>query len=289
MSPVTLPRGDEIRVGMSVVLYAALIAVAAGIAVAAVPAIRLTQGQLSSGMKSSNRGQSLSLTVRAQGLVVVGELALAVALTTSAILLTQSFVKLQRVPLGFDGGNVLTATVSLPPDTGASNEPQRFFGALVQRVNSLPGVTAAGAISDLPLVDTPAPDDFTIEGVRVAEPDEPGMNAHYVMVTPGTFEALGIRVIRGRTVTPQDDDLAPGVALINEAAAEKYWPGADPLGKRIRYATGVSDGRWAGWGRWLTIVGIAGDVRFDGPGAAARPAIYVAHAQRPRAPIREPP
>lgn len=277
ISPVNLPRAGEIRPGMQVLLFAVLTALTAGIAIALLPAIRLTRGQLSDGLKTQPRGQTISLSVRAQGLLVVSELALAVALTTSAIVLTQSFLQLQRVPLGFSAGNVMTANVSVP------EVPQSFFTALVQRVAGLPGVEAAGAISDLPLVDAPPPDDFTIEGRRVPEPSEPGMNAHYVMVTPGAFEALGIEVIRGRSVLTRDDRHAPGVAMINQAAAAKYWPGADPVGKRIRYATGVSNGRWSGWGPWLTVVGIAGDVRFEGPDIAARPAIYVAHAQRPRA------
>jgi putative ABC transport system permease protein len=282
LSPVNLPRAGEIRLGLPVVLYATLTALAAGIAIALLPAIRLTSGRLSDSLKTQHRGQTLSLSVRAQGVLVVSELALAVALTMSAILLTQSFLKLQRIPLGFDGRNVMTASVSLPV-TPSANEPQQFFSALVQRVNALPGVEAVGAISDLPLVDTPPPDDFTIEGQPVPEPSDPGMNAHYVMVTPGAFEALGISVIRGRPVRASDDQQASGVALINEAAAAKYWRGRDPVGNRIRYATGVSDGRWSGWGPWLTIVGIAADVRFEGPSAAVRPAIYVSHAQRPRA------
>ncbi|MBA2259527.1 MAG: ABC transporter permease, partial [Acidobacteria bacterium] len=242
LSPVNLPRAGEIRPGLHVLLFAGLTALTAGIAIALLPAIRLTRGQLSDGLKTQQRGQTLSRSVRAQGALVVSELALAVALTTSAIVLTQSFVRLQRVPLGFSGGNVMTASVSVPDVTAVSaNDPQSFFTALVQRVAGLPGVEAAGAISDLPLVDAPPPDDFTIEGRRVPEPGEPGMNAHYLMVTPGAFEALGIKVVRGRPVRASDDRHGAGVAMINEAAAAKYWPGVDPVGKRIRYATGVSN------------------------------------------------
>jgi hypothetical protein len=74
--------------------------------------------------------------------------------------------------------------------------------------------------------------------------------------------------------------------VINETAAARYWPRRDPIGTRIRYATGVRDGQWSGWGPWLTIVGVAKDVRFQGPRVAVRPAIYVAHAQQPRAAYR---
>ena len=284
VAPMNLPRAAEVRLGAAVMFYGALATVASGLAISLLPAFRLTRDRVADSLKTQQRGQTLSLSVRAQSILVISELALAVALTTSAILLTRSFLQLQQVPLGFAGGNVMTAAVSLAAGSPPSrNDPQQFFGALVSRVTALPGVEAAGAISDLPLVDTPAPDDFTIEGQRVAEPSEPGKNAHYVMVTPGAFEAIGIRVVRGRPVLASDDAHAPGVALINATAAATYWPGTDPIGMRIRYATGVSNGRWAGWGPWLSIVGIADDVRFEGPNAAARPAIYVAHAQRPRA------
>jgi predicted permease len=284
LAPGALPRAAEIRLGPNTLLSAGVAALAVGISIALLPAIRLTRGQLSDSLKVGQRGHSLALNLRTQGLLVVSELALAVALTSGAILLARSFVQLQRVPLGFDGANVSTATVSLPESpAGSEHAPQQFFRSLTERFSALPGVEAAGAVSDLPLQGAPPPDDFTIAGQRVAEPSEPGFNAHYVMVTPGAFEALGIAVLRGRAVQLGDVSGAQGVAVINEAAAAKYWAGHDPIGRRIRYATGVADGKWTGWGPWLTIVGVARDVRFEGPRTPTRPAIYVSHAQRPRA------
>jgi putative ABC transport system permease protein len=128
----------------------------------------------------------------------------------------------------------------------------------------------------------PPPDDFTIEGRPVAAPGLPGFNAHYVMVTPGALEALGVRVVRGRTIGPNDSAGAQPVAVINEAAVRKFWPDSDPIGQRIRYAAGVANNQWSSWGPWLTIVGVVDDVRYVSARVPALPAIYVSHAQLPR-------
>jgi putative ABC transport system permease protein len=282
VSPHNLPRAAEIGLGARTLAGGAVIALAAGILIGLLPAARLTRNHFSTGLKAGARGESLSFSQRTQAALVVSELALAFALTVGAALLAQSFVQLQNVPLGFASANVVTAVVNAPEARGSVYGAQRFFSELTERLSDGRGVVAAGAISALPLHTTPPPDDFTIDGRPVPDPGEPGFNAHYVMVTPGAFEALNIPLVRGRSVQRSDIADAQPVAVVNEAAAARYWAGIDPIGTRLRYATGVSNGRWSGWGPWLTVVGIARDVRFEGLTTPAQPAIYVAHAQRPR-------
>jgi len=282
--PSTLPRASEIHMDLRVAAAALLSSLVIGLAVGALPAIRLTRLHMSDALKAGERGEGLSLNLRTQTWLVTTELAVAVAVVVGALLLAQSFVALQQVPLGFNPSGVTTTVVALPGGTERPPEEAPLtFAAVIERLRSVPGVEAVGAISHVPLRASPPPDDFTIEGRSVAPPGLPGFNAHYVMVTPGAIEALGVRVVRGRTIGAQDGGTAQPVAVINEASVRKFWPDTDPTGQRIRYAAGVANGQWSSWGPWLTIVGVVADVRYSSPSVPALPAIYVAHAQLPRA------
>jgi putative ABC transport system permease protein len=282
--PGTLPRASEVHLDVRVVAAALLGSLAIGVVVALLPAIRLTRLHMSDALKSGERGEGLSLNLRTQACLVTTELAIAVAVVLGALLLARSFIALQQVPLGFDAARVTTTVVSLPLGIDRPREEAPvIFANLTERLRALPGVEAVGAMSHVPLRATPPPDDFTIEGRPVPPPGLPGFNAHYVMVTPDAFEALRVRIIRGRAINQGDVAGALPIAVINEAAARTFWPDANPVGQRIRYAAGVANGQWSSWGPWLTIVGIVDDVRYTSPGVPALPAIYVSHAQLPRA------
>ncbi|HUF48767.1 MAG TPA: FtsX-like permease family protein [Vicinamibacterales bacterium] len=208
-------------------------------------------------------------------MLVVAELALSVAVTVGALLLVQSFARLAATPLGFDPQDAVTATVSAGDDEARAT---LFFTELRDRLLRMPDVVDAGVISAVPLVNRPPPDFFTIDGRPVPAPGEPGPIAHYVMAGPGALEALGARLARGRFVSAD----AP-VAVVNETFAERYWPGENPIGRRVRYPTGLSDGRWTSWTPWITVVGLVGDIRSIAPTDPAEPAIYASYVQRPRA------
>ncbi|HYN06384.1 MAG TPA: ABC transporter permease [Vicinamibacterales bacterium] len=279
--PLRLPRATEVQFDLRTAGIGMLASLAIGTLVTVLPALRLTRGW-SDALRSGERaGQSLGL--RSQRVLVVSELAIGVAVSVAALLLVQSFVRLQRVPLGWDPVGVTGAIVGLPGGPGRGPAYARqFFEDLEARLDAQPGVVAAGGITPVPFVGSPPPDNFTVEGRPVARPSDPGFNAGYVMITPGAFEALRIGLVRGRLIDGRDRAGMPVVAVINETVARTYWSNEDPLGKRIRYPEGVKDGEWSAWGPWITIVGIVKDTRVINPAQLPRPMIYVPHAQLPR-------
>jgi putative ABC transport system permease protein len=151
----------------------------------------------------------------------------------------------------------------------------QFYQQLRQEVAALPGVEAVGFISTLPLSSSPPVDDFMIEGRPEPAQGEPDINGGFIMTTPGTFEALGVPLLRGRLLDEHDVSGAPLVAVIDETAARDFWPGVDPIGRRIRYYDDDN-------APWLTVVGIVGAVHYISARQAPRPNVYTSHAQRPR-------
>jgi putative ABC transport system permease protein len=279
--PGVLPRATDVQFDVRTAIAGIIVSLAIGTLVSVAPAIRLTRGGAED-LRHGDRGGT-SPALRAQRALVMSELAIGTAVTVGALLLVQSFIRLQHVPLGFDPVQVTTATVGLPLGTDRGDDRTRqFYADLHVTLEAEPGVEAAGAISSLPVAAAPPPDLFTIEGRRVARPSEPGFIAGYVMVTPGVFEALRIGLVRGRAIQGTDVAAAPAVAVINETMAREYWPDEDPIGRRVRYPEGVENGEWSRWGPWITVVGICRDIRALGPAQPARPTIYVPHAQLPR-------
>jgi putative ABC transport system permease protein len=190
---------------------------------------------------------------RTRSAAVVVELARAIVLLIGAGLLIRSFWKLQRVSPGFDPQNVLTAQIALPSARyRESQEVARFFQQLSERVRALPGVQAVGLTSNLPLGGGARRTSIAIEGraemtnlCRQARP-----RIHPRSVTPDYFQAMGIPLLRGRQLTQQDEGTTPFVALINQTAAQRYWPGQNPLGQRVQIGGGAP---------WREVVGIGGD------------------------------
>ena len=279
--PARLPRATEVQFDLRTAGIGILVSLAIGTVVSVLPALRLTRGWAGALRTGDRGGQSFG--VRTQRVLVISELAIGVAVTVAALLLVQSFVRLQQVPLGWEPGGVTGAIVGLPGGPGRGPaRVQQFFQDLEARLDAQPGVVAAGGMTPLPFVGSPPPDNFTIEGRPIARPSDPGFNAGYVMITPGAFEALRIGLVRGRLIDARDRAGMPVVAVINETLARTYWSNEDPVGGRIRYPEGVKDGEWSAWGPWITIVGIVKDTRVINPAQLPRPTIYVPHAQLPR-------
>jgi putative ABC transport system permease protein len=276
--PGTLPRADAISIDWRAFAFAAVATGGSALLFGLVPALRAASTSPGIVLRSLGRG-AVGLAGRAQlmRVLVVAEVALSVMLVASAGLLLRSYSNLSAVDLGFDADGAYTVAQALPSATYPDNDSVRaFYASLLDRVSALPGVQSAGAISSLPLTGgTGARDDFAIEGRPDAAPGEQRPNAGYVMVTPGYFEALRIPVRAGRAIEATDARGAPWVAVINETAAKRFWPGANPLGRRIRY-------RSSGDERWITIVGVVADTRVNGPRSDAEPQVFVPHAQMPR-------
>ena len=221
---------------------------------------------------AGDRGGTPRLTWLRHALVA-SEVALAVVVLAATGLMIKSMMRLVAVDPGLDATNVLTMSMALP-QADFYGEPERttFCEALVREVGSLPGVQSVGAISHLPLSGANAGRGFAIEGRPEPPPDE-SASAFYRLTCPGYFGTLNIPVIAGRDFTNDDGLSAPRVVIVNESAVEKYWPGENPLGKRIKFGNLSSDSPW------LTIVGVVQDVRHFGLDTDAYREIYRPYSQ----------
>jgi putative ABC transport system permease protein len=231
--------------------------------------------KLNDTLKEGGRGAG-AMRQRARSAVVVVELALAIVLLIGAGLLIRSFWKLQRVSPGFAPQNVLTAQIALPSARYRDPEQRvRFFQQLSEQARALPGVQAVGAISILPLGGGWSRTSIAIEGRAEMTDLLPQLRPriHPRTVTPDYFQALGIPLLNGRFLTPKDDSNAPLVALINQTAAQRYWPGQNPLGHRVQIGGGAP---------WREVIGIVGDVKDQGLGQEINPEVYFAWAQDPQ-------
>jgi putative ABC transport system permease protein len=271
-NPASIPRVSAVGLDGRVLAFTAIIAVATSIVFGLAPALRAMRVDLADSLKDGSQSASSGgARQRFRNALVVAEMALAVVLLIGAGLMLRSVWSLQAVPLGFEPSNVLTMRVALPQSGYGS--PERvvvFFQQLLGKVRALPGVRSAGAIRVLPLAATIGDSGLTVEGYV----PPPGTNpkGDWEIATDGYLEAMGERVIRGRGILPTDTTTSQGVIVINEELARTYWPGRDPLGRRVRL--GRADTR-----PWLTVVGIVANVRHNGIAGIVKEKFYVPHTQ----------
>jgi putative ABC transport system permease protein len=275
--PERLPVWQAITIDHMALLYAGALIIAAGFLIGLVPALNATGTRMQESLRAESRSSTASRrTVIARSVLVISQLALSVILLAGALLLIRSYKQLQQVDLGIQPDHLLTFSVSIPeprqPDQAAA---RRLLASIEERLAQAPGVEATGAISNLPLASAGPPDDFIIEGRPDPPPGAPAWNARYLMVMPGTFRALGIRLKRGRLLDASDAPGRPLVAVINETAARLYWSGEDPIGARVHYYPRETSPS-------IRIVGIVGDVRSRGANDSAPPAVYVPFEQASR-------
>jgi putative ABC transport system permease protein len=265
-----LPRAESIQLDIKVLLFALAASLGCSLIAGLLPALQLSvsgpgealreAGPRTSGSRSSRRlHQSL----------VVAEIGLAVILLAGAGLLIRSFQRVQSANRGFDSSNVLLLQVDLPPSYDNRPKVTSFYTEALQRLRSLPGVVAAGAISDFFIHRQP---DYRIalEGRPPAGPEDPAPPLTEDQVMPGYFEAMRIPLVQGRLL--QDSDVAenaPRVVVINEEMARRYWPGEDPLGKRFKYGLDPSANA-----PWKTVVGVVSDMRRQKLDEAAIPFMF---------------
>ena len=266
-----LPRAQTITLDWRVIGFAIVVSALTLVLFALMPAWRAARVDLVDGLKDGSQNASVGARrQRLRGALVIAEVALALVLVTGAGLMLRSLWNLQRIELGFDPDRVLTMRLALP--ASQYDTPEKviaFYDRLLADVRAMPGVERAGLIRLLPLA-TPIGDwGLTIEGFM----PPPGVNTpgDWQIATAGGPEALGERLVAGRWLTEADRDGALDVALVNEAMAEKYWPGQDALGRRFRQ--GGPDRPW------ITVVGIVGNVRHNGITTEIKPKFYRAFGQ----------
>jgi putative ABC transport system permease protein len=219
--PGGLPRGTEVTIDGVVLMFTLGVAVLAGLLFGGIPALQSTGVQVGEVLRASGRGLTAHRRrVEARRVFVAAQAAVAVVLVVAASLLTQSYARLRAVDLGFDPSDALTFSVTVPstryPEAARARD---HFAQLEERLAAIPGVIAAGAVSDLPLRSSGGADDFIIEGKAVPAPGALQWNARYQMATPSALRALGLRLVKGRWFEPADGPEAVPVAVINEATA----------------------------------------------------------------------
>ncbi|MCM2254134.1 MAG: ABC transporter permease [Vicinamibacteria bacterium] len=271
----TLPRGFSVRLDLTVVAFTLLSAVVTGLLFGALPAWTASRGETASTLKEvGGRGSSGGRHTRwmRSGLVVT-ELALAVLLLSTAGLLVRSFEALQRENPGFDPSGLVTVRLSLPAAKYDGPEKRiAFADAALGRIRALPGVRSAGLTDVLPFTGSNSSGSYSSPDI-VLPAGAPAPHAQQRVVDPGYFETLGLTLLRGRLFTEADVASTQPVAVVDRLMADKYWPGQDPVGKRI--VRGDPERPWS-------IVGVVAPIKFQSLEEDVRKeTIYYPYAQRP--------
>ena len=276
LSPEDLPRVGEIHLDGRVLGFTAILSMLTGIVFGLAPAMQVTRANLVDALKES----SLSATAgmhrhRLRSSLVVVEMALALVLLVSAGLLIHSFISLQSVNPGFNPHNVMASYIDLPDEKFSNAQKVQFMRGLMPRVKALPGVSNAAAIMPLPLSGNEFQVAVEIEGRPTAKSDEAISSVR--AITEDYFRTMQIPFLQGREFKEQDGTEATPVVIVNESLAQKFFPGENPVGKRIR--PGIStDGKP---GRMREIVGVVGNVKHRDLGAEWTPECYIPFAQLP--------
>jgi predicted permease len=248
--------------------FTLLVSAVTGILFGMAPVFTAWQGNVAEPLKESGRGTSGGPSNRLRHALVASEVALALVVLCGAGLMIESMARLLKVDPGFNPRNVLTMEMSLPQEDLYNGPPgdARFCQAIDERLGSIPGVVAVGAVAHLPMGGS-AGRSFEIEG----RPDPgPGneASANYTVACPNYFRALGVPLLEGREFDHNDTLASAGVIVINQAMARKYWARQDAVGKRIRQG-----------GSWLTVVGVVGDVRHWGLDEKIYPQLFRPYTQ----------
>jgi putative ABC transport system permease protein len=267
LAPDSLPRVDRVALDGRVLLFTLAASLVTGLLFGVLPSWIASRSALADAAREGARG---SARQRVRSVLMIAEIALALVLVSGTGLLLRSFSVLVSQPLGFDADHLLTGNVKLSAvryrDIGART---RFFAALERELDAMPGVSAVGLVTEMPIGSDPLMHNLAFEGRPMAHGTEPEI--FYRGVNAGYFRTIGISLLRGRGFSPADTASAPPVAIANEAFAREYYAGEDVVGRRVRWASGN--------GEWMTIVGVVPDVRGVSLETGEVPALYVPYAQ----------
>lgn len=273
---VDVPRLAEVSIDPWVVGFAVVLAVVTGAVFSLVPNLRLSKLAIGRDLVSGRDATASGLgSSRGRRFLIAFEVALAVVLLVATGLLLRSFDQVLRLDPGFETDNVAVLETHVWSRFGAPDERATFFSQALERLNAMPEVEAAGAVSALPLFRGRAVREipFFIDGREPPTPDQQPIALH-TLATLGYFETLRIPLVRGRLFTTHDDADSRGVAVINRAMAERYWPDEDPVGQRVLV-------HFLGPPVLREIIGVVGDARQTELMAAARPELFIPHLQNP--------
>ena len=280
--PESLPRLNDLSINWTVMAFALAVSIAAGIIFGLAPARQAGRVDLAHTLRMGRGSKGSTEQTRTRRVLVVTEFALSLVLMVAAGLLLRSFWDLYKAPLGFNPQHVMSVQLWLPspndPKTdiyGTAAQEAVFARELLRRSRLLPGVqeAALGSEPSIPLQHDGNPSPLIVEGRQTQSKQTPLVERSDI--TPEYFHLLGIPVQRGRLFNDGDDEKAPLVAVINQAMAETYWRGEDPLGKRLRLGSGRDGVGLRASKTWITIVGVIADARTESLANASVPQIYL--------------
>jgi len=269
------------RIGLdsSVLIFTLALSLLTGIIFGVIPSIQASRPDLNETLKDAGKGTSSgSRSHRFLNTFVVVEVAIALVLLVGAGLLIGSFLTLQEVNPGFNPEKVLTMQMSLPRTKySEGHQFTAFYDQVLQKVSALPGVQSAGVANNIPMGRNTQNASFLIEGMQIA-PGQASPHGDPHIISPDYFTAMGIPLLKGRFFNQQDTADSLAVAIIDETLAERYWPGEDPIGKRM----GAFFDRKDGQVRMREIVGVVGHTKSYGLDGKSKVQYYFPFSQRPR-------
>jgi predicted permease len=276
LNPGNIPRLQEVGMDGRVLGFTCAVAMLTGILFGLAPALRSSHINLNETLKEGGRSLVSGGHHRLRSLLVVVEIALSLVLLIGAGLLIRSFMRVQQVEPGFAAQNVVTLRLSVT-GTSYAEESRRpiFYQQLWERIRHLPGVEAAGGVTVLPLSGSIGWGGITIEGYDPAATGQSAIQADGRTASTGYFETMKIPLIGGRFFTEQDTKDSLKVIVVDENMARRYWPGASPVGRRLKFGGAEDDTPW------LTVVGVVGNVKQYALDTDSRVTLYMPQTQSP--------
>jgi putative ABC transport system permease protein len=271
LKPANVPRITELRIDGLVALFTLGVSLATGLLFGLAPAVQTSRTNLQETLKEGGRGATADRSGHAmRRVLVVAEVALALTLLTGAGLLIKSLALLQGVNPGFDSRSLLTFRVAIPNAKYRSDTARvQYFERAIEAVRAVPGVTDAGISSVLPFSDNWSTGSFAVEGYQPPT-GKPGPWGDQRTVSPGFFTTLRVPLLKGRLFTERDGASGPPVVIVDEELVKRYWPNADPIGKRITFDNPQRDSVID----WITVVGVIGHTKHEALDAENRVQLY---------------
>ena len=272
-SPADIPRLHAVHLDGAVLLFTLGISVVTAIAFGLVPALQVSRADAGETIKDEGRGSSSGRSSRMRQTLIIGEIALSFVLLVGAGLLVRSLVRLQQVDPGFSAEHAAAIELMLPRaqyPTAASNTA--FYRRLLDQVRAIPGVTTAAISTTLPLSGSNIGIGFAVEGHTDGTGDSK-TSARFFGVSPDYFAAMRIRLVHGRAFTEHDSESSFDVAIVSDSIAQRYWPRANPIGKRVKVNYNKSG--------WREVVGVVADVKGS---TLVEPALGEVYAPFPQTP-----
>jgi putative ABC transport system permease protein len=281
INPATVPVRGKIAMDGSVVVFTLVISLVTGMLFGLAPAWQAAKTDVNQALRENSRSATGARRLKLiRSALVVAEISLSLVLLLSAGLLIESLWKLMQINPGFDSEKAVCCRIDLPRARYPQERQQAaFFRRVLEQVRATPGIESAGLATSMPFSGSRGTSSFNIEG-RAVSPGANGPSADRHQAAPGYFAAMGIPLRAGRDFTETDDVEHPGVVIINEAAAKRFWPDENPLGKHISIGMGV-EVKLYGHAVQREIIGVIGNIKHEELKADFQPEMYLPAYQVP--------